>query len=193
MKTEQPELCQMAEEIVPFFQQLKTREDELKRQTEEIGKYMEMIQSYNDLLMELTRIRDEWIMVVKADDQSILYCNKRTGKYQTEEGGCEYCRHRLDFQHHLLDWNPDKNERVWEAEDECGQSFLVLSFAIQWRESMVNAHVVTNVTEEKQRTRQLTDKAYNDPGTGIFNRHYAEEQLDQMLKKGSPIRSVIWI
>lgn len=184
---EEPEILhQAAEEMVEFLQHLEVQEKELRKKAEEITMQAEIIQAYNDLLMELTRMRDEWIMVVKAEDKSILYCNKRTGKYHTEEGSCEFCQHRLDFQHHLLDWNPEKHERVWEAEDEYGQCFLVLSFSIQWRDTLVNAHVVTNVTEEKQRTRQLTDKAYNDPGTGIFNRHYMEEQLDIMLKKRKP-------
>lgn len=193
MEEKEPALHQLTQEMLPFFQQLKKREDglrqkadDLQRQAEEIGRYMEVIQSYNELLTELTKMRDEWIMVVKAEDQSILYCNKRTGKYHTEEGSCEFCHHRLDFQHHLLDWDAERNERVWEAEDECGQSFMVLSFAIPWKSGLVNAHVVTNITEEKKRTRQLTDKAYNDPGTGIFNRNYAEEQLDLLLKKRKP-------
>lgn len=193
IEKEEPALHPLTKEMVPFLQQLKMREDELRQRTDELqkqaqelGRYMEMIQSYNDLLTELTKMRDEWIMVVKADDQSILYCNKRTGKFHTEEGTCEFCHHRLDFQHHLLAWDAEKNERVWEAEDEYGQSFMVLSFALFWKESLVNAHVVTNVTEEKKRTRQLTDKAYNDQGTGIFNRHYAEEQLDLLLKKRKP-------
>lgn len=175
------------------MQQLKKREDDLRQKAEEVGKYMEVIQSYNDLLTELTRMRDEWIMVVKADDKSILYCNKRSGKFHTEEGSCDFCQHRLEFQHHLLDWEPSECERVWEAEDGCGQCFLILSFSIPWKDGLVYAHVVANVTEEKQRTRQLTDKAYSDPGTGIFNRRYAEEQLEHMLKRESLIHSATWI
>ena len=183
---EEPMLHEVAQEMVSFLQQLKKREDDLRQKAEEVGKYMEVIQSYNDLLTELTRMRDEWIMVVKADDKSILYCNKRSGKFHTEEGSCDFCQHRLEFQHHLLDWEPSECERVWEAEDGCGQCFLILSFSIPWKDGLVYAHVVANVTEEKQRTRQLTDKAYSDPGTGIFNRRYAEEQLEHMLKKRMP-------
>ena len=100
---EEPMLHEVAQEMVSFLQQLKKREDDLRQKAEEVGKYMEVIQSYNDLLTELTRMRDEWIMVVKADDKSILYCNKRSGKFHTEEGSCDFCQHRLEFQHHLLD------------------------------------------------------------------------------------------
>ena len=69
---EEPMLHEVAEEMVSFLRQLKRREDDLRQKAEEVGKYMEVIQSYNDLLTELTRMRDEWIMVVKADDKSIL-------------------------------------------------------------------------------------------------------------------------
>lgn len=163
--------------------QMKLREARLKNEAETISKQADSIQSYNDLLTELTKMRKEWIMVVDEETQAILYCNRRSGTGQVEDGSCEFCQHRLEFQHHLLNWRAGKNDQIWEENDGDNQYFLVISFSLQWKGRNVNAHIVTNITEEKNRTSQLTSKAYMDSGTGIFNRLYFEEQVDQMLEK----------
>lgn len=166
-----------------ILHQIKQKEDRLKDEAETISRQADSIQSYNDLLTELTKMRKEWIMVVDEETQAILYCNRRSGTGQVEDGSCEFCQHRLEFQHHLLNWRAGKNDQVWEENDENNQYFLVISFSLQWKERTVNAHIVTNITEEKNRTSQLTSKAYMDSGTGIFNRLYFEEQVDQILEK----------
>lgn len=138
--------------------------------------------AYNSLLAELTKRRREWIMVVDGKKEEILFCNKREMERLPEEGCCDICRHKLSFQHKILSWKGEEASAVWEAEDEEGNYYQVNSFLTKWQDQEAYAHVIMDTTAETRETMQLADKAYNDPGTGIKNRRYFEEYMDQVLE-----------
>ncbi|MBD5393120.1 MAG: diguanylate cyclase [Lachnospiraceae bacterium] len=157
--------------------QLKERERLLKEETRKALEHGEVIRQYNDLLMELTRKRREWILVVDAETKEIVYCNKREDNEHTDPNCCE---HRLSFREKLLNWS-EKEQKSWEADDDNGRNYQISTFFVVWRNRNSYAHIVLDVTEQEQRTRKLRMKAYQDPGTGIRNRLYFEERMAEIL------------
>ena len=67
----------------------------------------------------------------------------------------------------FLNWDSDEPYAIWEAEDVHGNVYQVTSFLTEWQEQKAYAHVIMDTTEEAHEARQLANKAYHDPGTGI--------------------------
>lgn len=170
-------LGEFSEAFNTMTSQLKERERLLKEETRKALEHGEVIRQYNDLLMELTRKRREWILVVDAETKEIVYCNKREDNVSIDPFCCE---HRLSFREKLLNWT-EKDPRNWEADDDSGRNYQITTLSVVWRNRKSYAHVVLDVTEQEQRTRKLRLKAYQDPGTGIRNRLYFEERMKDIL------------
>ncbi|MCI8505194.1 MAG: GGDEF domain-containing protein [Lachnospiraceae bacterium] len=148
-------------------------------------KYAELIENDNELLVELLSKRNEWLLVVDADSKEILYCNKRE---KGKDGGsivCETCRKRLSFRSELLDWSAENGQNdqynVWEIEGENETYYRITSFPVEWKDRRSHVHIVVDVTDEKQTAHTLASKAYHDPGTGIRNRLFFEEYMENIL------------
>jgi len=159
--------------------QLKEREQLLKEETNKVEKRAEVIESYNELLMELTRKRNERILVVDAENRSIVYCNKQKSEKQGESACCD---HQLSFRGKILNWK-EGDPPKWESDDEAGRNYQISSFPVVWRGRNSYAHIIVDITKQKQRTNKLTMKAYRDPGTGISNRLYFEERMERLLEE----------
>jgi len=145
---------------------------------------------YNHLLAELTKKRSEWILVVEKGTRNILFCNRKTIKDadRHKEGDfCDVCHYKLSFKPQILNWDSDEPYAIWEAEDVHGNVYQVTSFLTEWQEQKAYAHVIMDTTEEAHEARQLANKAYHDPGTGIENRRYFEEYMDEALKENREI------
>ena len=54
---------------------------------------------------------------------------------------------------------------------------------MQWKEKEVYVHIITDITESRRKGMILEDKAYRDPGTGLYNRRYFEEYMERALLK----------
>lgn len=167
--------------------QLKEREALLKEEASIAKRRAEVIEGYNELWVELTIKRNEWILVVDADSREILYCNKRKGEDRIEPSFCEICEERLAFRNALLNWQDGKKDRMWEMGNEEQGFYRVTTFDVEWRGHRSYAHIVLDITEDKQTAQKLTSKAYFDPGTGIRNRLFFEEHMEQILSRKEDI------
>lgn len=163
-------LGEFSEAFNTMTAQLKERETQLKEEAQKVQKRAQVIEEYNDLLVEMTRRRKEWIVVVDAQNRDIVYCNKRKDEKRIDPEFCEKCRHRLSFRNDILNWQDSEQYKVWEAGDEEQGYYRITTFHIEWRGQNAYAHIVVDITDEKQAANRLNSKAYMDPGTGIHNR-----------------------
>lgn len=189
-------LGEFSEAFNTMTDQLKEREALLKEEAAKVKKRAEVIESYNELLVEMTRKRNEWILVVDEQSRKIVYCNKRmdedtiisnlretcTQENTMDSDFCEKCSEKLSFLNSILNWQDSEQYKVWEMGDEKQGFFRITTFQIEWRGVNAYAHIVVDITEEKEEAKRLTSKAYYDTGTGIRNRLYFEEYMERLEK-----------
>lgn len=162
--------------------QLEQRESQLKENANKVQKRAEALESYNELLIELLSRRNEWLLVVDMNSKEILYCNKKKHEGVLEPSVCKTCKNRLSFQPELLKWEGQEQYKVWEMSDDTDTYYRITSFPIELKEHNSCVHIVVDVTDEKRAAKNLTSKAYHDPGTGIKNRLFFEEYMSMLLK-----------
>ena len=180
-------LGEFSEAFNTMTAQLKERETQLKEEAQKVQKRAQVIEEYNDLLVEMTRRRKEWIVVVDAQNRDIVYCNKRKDEKRIDPEFCEKCRHRLSFRNDILNWQDSEQYKVWEAGDEEQGYYRITTFHIEWRGQNAYAHIVVDITDEKQAANRLNSKAYMDPGTGIHNRLFFDEYMESVLEEGREV------
>ena len=180
-------LGEFSEAFNTMTAQLKERETQLKEEAQKVQKRAQVIEEYNDLLVEMTRRRKEWIVVVDAQSRDIVYCNKRKDEKRIDPEFCEKCRHRLSFRNDILNWQDSEQYKVWEAGDEEQGYYRITTFHIEWRGQNAYAHIVVDITDEKQAATRLNSKAYMDPGTGIHNRLFFDEYMESVLEEGREV------
>ena len=164
--------------------QLKERETNLKEERNQAEREALVAKGYNELLLELTRKKKEWILVVDVENKDIVYCNKREqGQEEVHDSEfCDVCENRLPFRNKILNWEDKGQSNVWEIGDGAGHYYRATTFPLVWRHRQANAHILMDITDEKLRTSSLKDKAYHDALTGIHNRIYFEESMDKLLR-----------
>ncbi len=162
--------------------QLKEREAELKQEAEKIQKRTEVIEAYNELLMKMTMRRAEWVFVVDVDDREVVYCNKEENTDDQDYDFCRNCKCESYNRDMIMQWEGDAQE-VWELEAANGRYLRINSYPVEWHGRSSYVHVVADITEERRREKRLSDKAYFDSGTGIRNRLFFEEQMNQILRE----------
>lgn len=166
------------------LEQVRDRMAFLEEEVENARKHAKLMENDNGLLVELLSRRNEWLLVVDADSQEILYCNKRK---RGEDGGdvaCETCKKRLSFRTELLNWKEDcghDSYSVWEMSGGNEVYYRITSFPVEWNEKSSYVHIVVDISDEKRTAHMLTSKAYHDPGTGIKNRLFFEEYMEKIL------------
>jgi len=165
-----------------MIQQLKEREESLHEQIERTRRQMAVIEQYNNLFEEMMNRKDEWFVVAEVGSAgNFFYCNKRPDSNEHEDTGCSGCQNRGCLVKEILAaFDPDAH-KTWEWGDAQKGYFRVTSLPIQWRGKSAFAHVIDNITEEKQTEDKLVSHAYYDAGTGVHNRFFFEEYLQEQL------------
>lgn len=187
---------QHASYLGEFSEAFNTMIEQLRERENLLMKKAEMAENYNRLLIELTHSHQECIMVVDAHSGEIVYCNKsKNGDGEFAEGKCSTCcgcEQRLTIHDEILKWkdtekkisrNDSDKYTVWEKEDSEGRIYQITTYAIEWKEKEVYVHIITDITESRRKGMILEDKAYRDPGTGLYNRRYFEEYMERALLK----------
>lgn len=149
-------------------------------------KRAESIESYNELLMKMTMQWAEWVFVVDADTKEIVYCNKdQEMNGDSDSNFCDICKNRITGRERIMEWEGNSRE-VWELDTEDGRILRINSYPVEWRGRSSYVHVAADITEEKMEEKRLSDKAYFDPGTGVYNRLFFE-YIEKLLKEKVPV------
>lgn len=172
-------LGEFSEAFNKMICQLRDREQALKEAAQREKERAAAMEHYNEILMELTRRNSEWILIVEQGTGALLYCNQSQEKLNGN--GCGHCVKQLEFHQKLLKWNSGDTERVWEERDSLGHYYRIATMEVEWQGRWGYAHIITDITKEKQEVQLITSKAYSDSLTGIWNRRFFEETMYQLL------------
>lgn len=140
----------------------------------------ETVETFYDLFISLMKNRKEWIYVVNMESEELLYYNK---ELELNENGSELSVSLL-----IMWW---KNEvmngvRAREyREPKSGRLYFIRAFDVSWREQKAKAFMVEDITRAREEEKRLSDLAYRDTFTGIFNRRYLTENLEQLIQTGA--------
>jgi diguanylate cyclase (GGDEF)-like protein len=164
--------------------QLKEREEQLIREAENLKRRSESVVVYNELLAKMMENRVEWIVVVDAETKEVVYCNQGTHHEVPQLGvsPCTSCIQQRAGREQLLSWSGTE-QRSWIIHLEDGTSLRVMSYVLEWQERRSYVHVVSDVTALELEKRKLSNKAYFDTLTGIYNRAYFQEQIEKLLRE----------
>ncbi len=176
-------LGEFSEAFNTMIVQLKERERLLKEETEKVKERADVIEGYNNLLIELTQKRDEWVLVVDAEKQEVMYCNKQESEEKGAHTFCEFCQHKLYFRQEILNWQGKEKHKVWEKEEGSHRIYQITTFPIEWLGRSAYNHIVVDITDEEEGKRKLEKKAYRDTATGISNRLFFKEYMGKILKE----------
>ena len=173
--------------------QLREREALLKNEAEKEKKRVQTMTQYTDFLVELTRKRNELILVVDTERKVILYSNQGEAQtFQTDAYGTlpKLVTEGLlsaDVFSHIRDWDGDTDDKITEITDAEGCIFEVNSTLIEWQGIPASAHIITDLTSQKRETRKLTSMAYHDTLTGIKNRVFFDQEIRNLLQEKTPL------
>lgn len=164
-----------------MIRQLADREKQLKVQSGLLSETVELMKSVMDGLKE-------WIVVTSQDSGQVIYANQAATVYFFDAfDGDEKCRARGDLLRYMQEYSQDGSEnRAFEYRCEIRKrNFLIRSYAVHWSDRLAYAHIISDVTMEKEYQSHMEELAYLDPLTGLHNRRYCLEHLDSMIEQRS--------
>ncbi len=157
--------------------QLSEREDRLKRQSTVLEETVALTKSIMDGLKD-------WIVVTDTENGEIIYTNQAAKQLFYDAGSGQHkCGESCGLVNSLKQYRQKKSDQlVFEYTCPFSKKNLrTRSYLIQWNDRLAYAHYVTDVTYEKEYQEQIVEMAYTDELTGLFNRRYLIEQLDELL------------
>lgn len=169
-----------------MIQQLAERESQLKIQSQMLSESAELMKSVMDGLKD-------WIIVTSRDTGEIIYTNQSAKQFYAnptpEESDCQGRREFLDYIRRCgQEYSESQNSSNRSFEYQCCQtrrSFRIHTYEIQWSEKIAYAHVITDVTSDRAYQEQMEGLAYMDELTGLYNRRFCLEQVNQLLEDGT--------
>lgn len=165
--------------------QLKEREELLKKYADEKETQAEQLLGYNELLVNLMNGRKEWIFVFNPDNKKLLYCNKIPYFLGKNDYSNVSTQPQIQYFLNLIEnaGNPVGSKELYDPHNSL--SYFINSFHLEWRGTPGIAYIIEDITKEREDEKRLSDLAYKDTFTGIFNRRYLLENMDHLLKIGA--------
>ncbi len=176
-------LGEFSEAFNTMTKQLCERENLLKQEAEKEKRRAAAMEGYHELMMEMMRKSNERILVIDADTKELIYGNQHSAAETSESDFYDSCRGELNAAEDMIAAKDDIVEKTWEMNDGRGRVYRVMTVFIEWHGRRAYAHIIRDVTEEKREAERLADRAYTDLLTGIGNRFYFKEKMEQLLKQ----------
>lgn len=168
-------LGEFSESFNAMTRQLREREEKLREDARVQEAHIRTLEGYNQLLMELIHDSEETILVTSVEDPQILYPE------ENRLVSPELARRCLAFQ------GTGEDRVRWEWDTSCsGGDYRIITGAISWQGRRAYAHILRDVTLQRQTERRLTEEAHLDALTGIGNRLCFEEELQKLLDRPLP-------
>lgn len=167
-----------------MIEQLKQREETLLEQNSHIREKAVALLESNELLSCITENMKDYIVVLDAETMQSVFENKAFEELTVNK---ESIAEALKSE--LQGYQYGEGRRFWEIEmplEEKEEQTLFLnvhSFYIDWQGRKATAHLVADITVQKERESSIEYIANSDDLTGLFNRRYCMELLEEWVKK----------
>lgn len=176
-------LGEFSEAFNTMTKQLREREFFLKEEAKQEKRHASVVANYNKLLLKIIERSQEDILVTSAIRPEILYCSKND---VADAQNYDLYRIVLKEQndHMLRDSEADLVRGwIWEMEDSDHHFYSVTSALMEWQGEQAYAHILLDITKEKQEQVKLELEASMDALTQIGNRHYFYRKAKKFLQE----------
>lgn len=171
-----------------MIEQLKQREEELVEQNNHIMDKASALLESNELMTCITENMKDFIIVQDAETKEIVFENRAFSVFaRTKPIAAKY------LQEQLQNYSEKVSGRFWEIvlyEEEIKSGdetlyFALHSFYIDWQGRRARAHLLNDETAHKLRESSIEHIANSDPLTGLYNRRYCMEMLEEFIEEKS--------
>ena len=159
-------LGEFSEAFNIMIMQLEEREWQLKEQSVVLTQSME-------LLTSIIETHNDGIIVTDALDYKLLYKNKANTD--------EYNHSPQIINHTKLVMSTGNMYQMVYPCTTSDKYYEIKSFPIQWKEKQAVAHYIMDVTRLENEKQSLSEYAFKDSLTGIFNHRFCEQKIDEYL------------
>lgn len=160
--------------------QLAERESQLKIQSQIQGESVELMKAVMDGLKD-------WIMVISQESGEVVYSNQSAKQFfehpTPDQNQCGNYHRFLEFIRHCGREHSENRDFEYHC-CESRRTFRIRAYDIQWSGKMACAHIITDVTSEREYQEQIEGLAYTDALTDLYNRRFCLENLEKMLEEG---------
>ncbi len=157
--------------------QLEEREETLIKQSRKLGNSLELFK------LIFNGIRD-WIVVIDHNNGEALFLNDAAKKlFETKDYvPKEKLANLYEF---IQNYNLSTNS-VYTCYEE-NNTYSVKSFTVEWNDRDAVVHHIIDITEQHLKELKMINIAYKDALTGLYNRRYSVDRLEEYLVKRTPI------
>ncbi len=157
--------------------QLKEREISLNQKSVALSQTVEMLISIMDSL-------EDWVVVMDIQTTEVIYVNLSASKafYNTDTHSCINNDSEL---FNLLKTLKTPNKEVEFICEKQAKVFVINSFNVEWQQRNAIAHYISDVTGERRELDVLQGLAYSDGLTGLYNRRYCIEHMQELVDTGT--------
>ncbi len=165
-----------------MVKQLDEREKQLKESSKALEQSMKLITTIMDM-------HKDWIIVANKEDRKVLYNNMHEERPMTiyspsRMGMIEVPLEKRDGSIAPLD-------AVLYFHEQRASYYSIHDYHTIWNNSEVIIHYITNVTQEQKVKKNLSDMAYTDQLTGVYNRRYCMEETAALLENKAKFSFVL--
>lgn len=157
--------------------QLAERENKLRNQNNALMRSRNLLVAIMDGL-------PDWIIVTEKETGEILYTNQSASVLRDSSISDKHsCGDNCRLIKKLREYKTSDEELQFECTCLIHRKILhAKSFFIQWDGKQAYAHVVADVTCERDEKEHLENMAFKDELTEVYNRRYCMKQLDRLIK-----------
>lgn len=169
--------------------QLKERNDALVVERKLVAEKEEALEQASALLLDLIMRIPQGVVVIDPQTGKRLFINRTASRFlQSNSKLCEQITEEL-----VGKAFPFGTKEKWEMNfpltDELGNTvknkyFFVYSYCVPWSGSYAVSHIISDKTVEKENERVMQELSFKDELTGMFNRRYAMETLNEWVAEG---------
>lgn len=170
---------EFSEAFNAMVSQLRERDAKVKEEARLVQQHLDVVEGYNKLLLELIARSEEDILVTAVEGNEILYSTRSNVQGQEIYG---IIQEKLEQKRRRMgDGVP---EWVWETEDSQHRYYRITTARMEWQGRQAYAHIILEITREREEQGRLELKAYSDTLTSIGNRSFFIKQANEVLESG---------
>ncbi len=168
--------------------QLKKRTASLIAEKEQVELKNRELSQNLELVLALTNHTHNMIFVFYTVTGEQIFVNQPAQWFQKAS---PQAAQRLQAQMTGRELSEDSTTQLWETELDFRDGgmrafYSVESFQITWGTRTASVHIVVDDTERRRREDLANSLAYTDPLTGLCNRRYAMDRMEELQRSNTP-------
>ena len=170
-----------------MIEQLEERRNRMEQKAERDKANMDRLSRTNRIFQTITSSMEEWIVMVDRETGEHLFKNHAPENVLSNDDFEQQLYEILfEYASSIEDDDEPRKELFALVSDASIQHFEMMLYPIRWFDHKAVACVLTDVTATREEYSRLEDAAYRDVITGVYNRLYGMNILDQYTNEHIP-------